>query len=232
MTNSFFSDKISEADILEALKHIEAGRIKCGCGNGRSGAVFGGLKPINKPSRGLVYQKCKTCNGKRYIVPKDELNVSLIAAMSKNRVIGKNNELIWDIPEDMKWFREKTKGKPVIMGRKTHESIGRLLPKRKNIIITRKLDYSVKDAIVVNSIEKAILECRNAPEIMVIGGGEIYKAALPFVNKIYLTIICKEFDGDTYFPKFDGEDWLEIDVWDGIDSTEELPYSFSILERK
>jgi dihydrofolate reductase len=162
------------------------------------------------------------------------MKVSIIAAMSKNRVIGKGNELPWHIPEDFKYFKEKTLKKPVIMGRKTYESIGKLLPGRTNIIVTRKLDYVVNGAIIVNSIEEAFGECimlfcsiMSDNEVMVIGGGEIYEQALPHTSKIYLTIVDTEVDGDTFFPEIDDE-WVKI-------STEQRggdpSFSFNVFER-
>ena len=157
----------------------------------------------------------------------NDFNISLIAAMAKNSIIGKDNALPWHIPEDFKYFKKQTLKKPVIMGRKTYESIGRLLPKRKNIIVTRKLDYKVEGAIIVNGIEEAILSCDPEQEVMIIGGAEIYKAAMPYANKIYLTIIEAEPDGDTYFPLMKGE-WVktEEDRRDGNPS-----FSFNIFKR-
>ena len=157
----------------------------------------------------------------------EKFNISMIAAMGKNRVIGKDNSLPWHIPEDFKYFKRQTLKKPVIMGRKTYESIGRLLPKRKNIIVTRKLDYAVEGAIIVNSIKDAILLCDPDQEIMIIGGGEIYEAAMPYANKIYLTIIDAEPEGDAHFPHL-GSEWVreETDRRDGDPS-----FSFNIFKR-
>jgi len=168
---------------------------------------------------------------------KEKRMISLIAAMAPNRVIGKDNALPWPmIKEDMKWFRDNTRGKSVIMGRKTHESIGRLLPKRKNIIITRKLDYSVEGAIIVNSIEDAFAACENEPEIMVIGGEEIYELALPYVDRMYLTHICvhgpEQFDGDTYFPEFDKNEWEVKEEKICLQQENHTVCIFNILERK
>ena len=158
------------------------------------------------------------------------MNISLIVAMSQDGVIGKGNKIPWKISEDFKYFKATTMGKPIIMGRKTFESIGRVLPGRTNIIITRKLDYLVKNAIVVNSIGAAFDECKNTPEIMVIGGEEIYKLAMPHANKIYLTTILKDIDGDTRFPTPPGV-WYIKDNWVGTESSDEMPYCFSVLEK-
>lgn len=130
--------------------------------------------------------------------------ISIIAAISENRAIGKDNKLLWDIPEDMKRFREVTKGHPVIMGRKTFDSIGRLLPQRLNIIVTRDKNYSVTGAVVVTSLESAVEKAKmeKTDEIFVIGGGQIYTQAIDIADKLYLTIVHTEIEGDTYFPDY------------------------------
>ncbi len=136
--------------------------------------------------------------------------ISLIAAMGKNRVIGKNNALPWKLPEDMKRFKEMTQGKPVIMGRKTFESIGKALPNRKNIILTKDKNYRVENCIVVQSANGALKAAEGAGEVMIIGGEQIFKEFLPKADKIHLTIIDKDFEGDTYFPEYDKKEWKEI----------------------
>ncbi|MBI3027215.1 type 3 dihydrofolate reductase [Candidatus Woesearchaeota archaeon] len=136
--------------------------------------------------------------------------ISLIAAMGKNNVIGKDNSLPWKLPADMKRFKELTTGKPVIMGRKTFESIGKPLPNRKNIVITRDKDYRAKGCIVVHSADSALKAATKAEEVMVIGGEQIFKEFLPKANKMYLTFIYKDFDGDAYFPEYDKSEWKEI----------------------
>jgi dihydrofolate reductase len=127
---------------------------------------------------------------------------SIIVAMSENRAIGKNNMLPWHIPEDFAWFKKHTSGHPVIMGRITFESIGKLLPGRKNIIVSRQQNYSVNGAFVHNSLEGAIdaLEAEQHEEIFVIGGYQIFQRALAFIDRIYLTLIHRNFDGDVFFP--------------------------------
>ena len=156
------------------------------------------------------------------------MKISLIAAMSKNRVIGKNNKLPWNIPEDLKYFRDKTRGKTVVMGRKTYDSIGRLLPKRTNVIITRKLNYDVDGAIIVNNIDSLFDNIKDDDEVMIIGGSEIYNQMLPLAERIYLTIINTEIDGDSFFPQLD-DNWVEVssDQRSGSPS-----FSFNIYERK
>lgn len=131
--------------------------------------------------------------------------------MSKNRVIGDSNTLIWHLPEDLKRFKQLTTGNAIVMGRKTYESIGRPLPNRRNIIITRDKDYSIEGCEVVNSLEEAFLI--TGSDCFVIGGGEIYKQSLSYSEKIYLTLIDKDFEGDTEFPEINSE-WKEINKED------------------
>ncbi len=131
--------------------------------------------------------------------------LSIIVAMGKNRLIGGDNKLLWNIPGELKRFKEITTGHPIIMGRKTHESIGRVLPNRTNIIITRDPDYKVEGTIVVHSLEEALEKAKAAPgndEIFVIGGGQIYAQALPLADRLYVTIVEGEYQGDTYFPDY------------------------------
>lgn len=135
--------------------------------------------------------------------------ISIIAAIGKGGVIGKENKLLWHIPDDLKRFRELTSGHPVIMGRKTWESLPekfRPLPERTNIVVTRNNDYKADRAITVKSFEDARAEAARAfgsDEIFVIGGGEIYKEALAFADRLYLTIVEDETDGDTFFPSYE-----------------------------
>ena len=154
--------------------------------------------------------------------------ISLIAAVGKNLVIGNENKLIWKIPNDLKRFRELTSGKSVIMGRKTFESIGKPLPNRKNIIITRDKNYSAQGCIVVHSAKEAI-NFAGEGEVMVIGGAQIYKLFLPTASKMYLTLVDKNFDGDAYFPRWKDSEW-KITFEENHD--EEFKYSFVNFERK
>jgi dihydrofolate reductase len=130
--------------------------------------------------------------------------LSLIAAMAENRVIGADNRLPWHLPEDLKHFRKLTSGHPVILGRKTYESIGRLLPNRTNVIVTRNPAYRVEGAVIVGSLDEAIAAATRAPggdEVFVIGGAEIYALALPRADRIYLTEVHQHVEGDAYFPE-------------------------------
>ncbi len=163
------------------------------------------------------------------------ITVSAIAAMSRNLVIGKDNKMLWHIPEDFKHFKNTTMGKPVIMGRKTYESLGKPLPGRTNIVITSKPDQVQGDVIVVAAIEDAIAQAKqiavetNVDEIFIIGGGQIYEAAMPVTDRIYLTVINQDYEGDTFFPKINPLEWSE----EIIKTAEEpVPYMIGILNRR
>ena len=134
--------------------------------------------------------------------------ISMIAAMAHDRVIGKDNTMPWHLPADFAWFKQSTMGKPVIMGRKTYDSIGRLLPGRTNIIISRNINMKVEGAMVVASIDEALKAASFAEEVMVIGGGSIYQNLLARSNKLYLTFIDAVLDGDTQFPEW-SNDFIE-----------------------
>jgi len=159
--------------------------------------------------------------------------ISLISAMDKNRTIGINNRLPWKLPADMKWFREQTMGKPIVMGRKTFESFGaKPLPGRTNIIITHNTHYTANDCIVVHSIEDAISASNQATEIMIIGGASFYKQLLARANRMYLTTIQHEFDGDSWFPDYDLTQWHEMKRIDcAADEKNIYDVSFVVLER-
>ena len=166
------------------------------------------------------------------------MKVSLIVAVSENGVIGKDNDLIWHLPKDMKFFKDTTMGHHVIIGRKNFESIPhkfRPLPNRTNIIITRKSDYKDKGCVVVNSVEEAlrVAKSNEENEAFIIGGGQIYKLAVDagLVDKIYLTKIHHSFDGDTFFPELNA-DWIEVKREDCFqDDNHKYDYSFILLER-
>lgn len=155
--------------------------------------------------------------------------VSLIVAASENNVIGRNNDLPWHLPNDMKFFREKTAGHPIIMGRKNYESIGRPLPKRTNIIVTRDSTYEANGCLIASSLEEAILFAKKdgTEEIFVIGGGEIYKQAMELANRIYLTRVHAEVEGDVYFPEIDPDVWEEVERTEHeADSTHKYAFTF------
>ena len=136
--------------------------------------------------------------------------ITLIAAASENNVIGKDNKLIWHLSDDLKHFKDLTKGHVVIMGRKTFESMPKALPNRTNIIITRKTDYMAKDAIVVNSLNQALEKAVGDNQPFIIGGGEIYSLAIKIADRIELTRVHTELEGDAYFPEIDHNIWEEV----------------------
>ncbi|NMP31799.1 type 3 dihydrofolate reductase [Thalassotalea sp. M1531] len=137
--------------------------------------------------------------------------LSMIVAHADNRVIGKDNDMPWHLPADLAYFKKTTLGKPVVMGRKTYESIGRPLPGRQNIVITRNPDYRVEGVDVVASVDEALAKAADAEEIMVIGGGAIYQHCMPAADKLYVTHIDAEIAGDTCFPSYDvDKDWQKV----------------------
>lgn len=159
--------------------------------------------------------------------------VALVVAMGSNRVIGRDNTLPWHMPADLRHFRAVTLGKPVVMGRKTHESIGRPLPDRTNIVISRRAGYEAPGCIVLSSLEAAFERCRNSSEVMVIGGASVYRHAMPHAQRIYLTQIHQDFEGDSFFPEFEGSAWSETERSDHpADAKNPYPYSFIVLEPK
>ena len=155
--------------------------------------------------------------------------ISLIAAIGKNNVIGVDNKLPWKLSADLKRFRQITSGKPVIMGRKTFESIGKPLPNRINIILTRDENYKAQGCVVVHSAEEALDAAKDNEEIMIIGGEQIFKEFLPVSNKMYITFIDKEFEGDSYFPEYNKNEWKETFREDHNEGG--LKYSFVDFER-
>lgn len=129
--------------------------------------------------------------------------ISLIAAMANNRIIGKDNQMPWHLPADLAHFKALTLGKPIIMGRKTYESIGRALPGRKNIVMSRDKEYKCEDCETVTSFEAAIKLVEDVEEVMIIGGGYLYAETMPQADKLYLTFIDLDVEGDTQFPEFE-----------------------------
>jgi len=160
------------------------------------------------------------------------MKLSIIVAMANNRVIGCDNKMPWHLSADLKKFKKITMGKPILMGRKTFESIGRPLPGRTNIIISRQKSYSVLGCQVFTNINSALKAFDDAEEIMIIGGSGIYEALLPLTENIYLTQINHNFKGDVFFPELDNSQWNEVTnlkVFD--DKTVPFDYFFKKLER-
>lgn len=157
---------------------------------------------------------------------------SLVVAMARNGVIGRANRLPWHLPADLAHFKRTTLGAPVIMGRRTWESIGRALPGRVNIVVSSRPDYAAPGALVVPSLERAWAAAGEVPEAFVIGGERLYALALPGANRIYLTQIDADIEGDTRFPAFDRRAWREILVGSHApDERNALPMRFLLLER-
>lgn len=163
--------------------------------------------------------------------------ISIIAAISENRALGKDNKLLWHIPEDLKRFKELTKGHVVIMGRKTYESIGRPLPNRINVVITRDQNFNTPGVIVAGSLRAGIekgegrggLEGREGLEIFVIGGGQIYEQAMPLADRLYLTIVEGEYEADTFFPDY--SEFKKV-IEKKEEETGVYKYTFLTLEKK
>ena len=164
--------------------------------------------------------------------------ISMIAAVSKNQVIGKNNDLPWKLPDDMKFFMETTKGHHAIMGRKNYESIPhkfKPLPNRPNIVVTRQNNFNAPGCIVVDSLEKGLAIARDnqEAEAFIIGGAEIYKLGMSYANRLYLTEINAEIQGDTFFPQYDKAKWLEISrVHHDKDERHSYEFDFVIYDKK
>jgi len=157
--------------------------------------------------------------------------ISMIVAIAHNRVIGKNNILPWRIPEDLKWFKDNTINKPVIMGRKTHESIGKILKNRDNLILTTNKNYKSPYGAtgIYTDLDHAFIDCGDAEEVMIIGGAQIYKELMPGAKRLYITRIDEFIDGDAFFPEIDNS-WKMVYNREGKDNTQ-FKYSFNIFER-
>jgi dihydrofolate reductase len=161
------------------------------------------------------------------------MDLSIIAAVGKNNELGLDNKLIWKLPDDLKRFRELTKGHAVIMGRKTFESIGKPLPERKNIVITRQTDYKAEGCVVVGSMEEALKAAEGDTGPFVIGGSEVYNAALPYANKLYLTFVDAEPEADVFFPEVDVKEWRLVSQEEhAADEKHAHPFTFAVYKRK
>lgn len=158
--------------------------------------------------------------------------ISLIVAHDPNRVIGQDNKMPWHIPGDLAYFKEKTVGKAIVMGRKTFESIGRILPGRKNIIITRNASYKAEGADVVTNLADAVALAKSYhEEVMIIGGEQIFRAILPTADRLYVTFIEQSFEGDTFFPPY-GKEWVLVDTSEKMETAEGIPYVYLVYEKQ
>ncbi len=135
------------------------------------------------------------------------LKITLIVAASDNDAIGKENKMLWHLPDDFKYFKKNTIGHSIIMGRKTFLSIGKALPERRNIVLSRDLNFSAEDVDVANSIPEVLTYCRDEREIFIIGGAQLYKQMLPLAHKVLLTRVHTNIEGDAYFPSLNTKDW-------------------------
>ena len=159
--------------------------------------------------------------------------ISVIVAMAQNGVIGRDNSLPWRLPKDLMRFRACTLGKPILMGRKTFESIGRPLPERTNLVLTRDRSWSAHGVVVVHSVEEALLQAGSSEELVAVGGAQIYRLVLPFARRIYLTHVHADVPGDITFPEFDSTQWADVECSSQpADPEHAYPLTFVTLERR
>ena len=156
---------------------------------------------------------------------------TIIAAVGRNRALGKNNDLIWHLPADLKRFKEVTRGHHVIMGRKTYESLGRPLPNRTNIIVSRNPNFKAEGCMVVSSLEEALAEAKADQNPYILGGAQIYKQALAVADRMDLTLIDEDFEADAFFPEFSEDHWEETSRQD-FEKDEKNPYDYSFVQYK
>jgi len=160
------------------------------------------------------------------------MNLALVVAMARNGVIGRDGSLPWHLPADLKRFRAITMGKPIVMGRRTHESIGRPLPGRRNIVLSRLADYQAQGCEVFPTLNAALAALEDCAEVMIVGGAALYAEALPHASTLYVTDVDAAPQGDVYFPEFDRDDWQEIErEQHAADPLNEHPYCFRRLQR-
>jgi len=154
--------------------------------------------------------------------------ISMIVAMGENNAIGKDNELLWHLPDDFKHFKSVTMGKPILMGRKTFESIGKPLPGRENIVVTRDKQFFSEGITIVNDVDAALFACEKYDEVMVIGGASFYEQMLPRADKLYITRVHESFEADAFFPEINMDDWQVLEQREHA-SDEKHAYSFSFV---
>lgn len=182
---------------------------------------------IKQKNEGLLYESEEEIQQENIPMAKSPL-LTMIAAAAKNDALGKDNDLIWHISEDLKRFKRLTSGHAIIMGRKTFESMPKALPNRTNIVLTNKKDYQPEEAIVVHTIEDALNLVKDDTQPFIIGGGEIYRLFMPYCDRIELTRVHHNFEADVFFPKIDLNQWKEI-ARENIDATKEQPYHYSYI---
>jgi len=161
------------------------------------------------------------------------MRIALIAALARNGVIGRDNQLPWRLSADLQHFKRLTMGKPIVMGRKTWESLGRPLPGRRNIVITRDAAFRAEGCVVTHSIDEALGAAAGSDEVMIIGGAELYAQALPRADRLYLTEVRADVDGDVRFPPIDAADWIEVERQSYLaDEKNEYDIDFVVLDRR
>lgn len=161
------------------------------------------------------------------------MKIAMIAAMAADRVIGKDNKMPWHMPADLQHFKAVTLGKPVVMGRKTFESIGKPLPGRRNLVLSRTKPQDIAGVEWINSVDEALALLAGAPEIMIIGGAELYRQCLPIADRLYLTLIDAQLDGDTHFPDYSANEWQTVsEQRSAADERNPYAYRFITLERR
>jgi len=161
-----------------------------------------------------------------------DTKITLIVAAAENNAIGKNNKMLWHLPNDFKYFKKNTLEHSVVMGRKTFDSIGKPLPERRNIILTRDMNYSHEEVDVANSVQEVLNYCRDEREIFIIGGADIYKQTLPLADKILLTRVHTTIDGDAYFPALLDHEWKLVNAEKHEkDEKHAFDYTFEVYER-
>ena len=167
------------------------------------------------------------------------MKISMIVAMAHNRVIGKDNKMPWHLPADLQWFKSVTSGSPILMGRKTYDSIGRPLPKRLNIVLSRNNNLKIEGCSVVNSLDSALSIAQNSnrddisnDELFIVGGANLYEAFIDKADRLYLTLIDEAFEGDTFFPDYSVYEWQEMERVNHLpDTANPHAYSFITLDR-
>jgi len=160
------------------------------------------------------------------------MNVSIVVAMSSNAVIGKSGGLPWHLSADLKHFKSITMGKPIIMGRKTHDSIGKSLPGRENIVLTRDYQYRAEGCSIIHKFNDVYKRCSEVDEVMIVGGSQLYDQVLPLANILYMTEVHGDVEGDTRFPEFDREQWREVQRQDfKANEKNDFDYSFVVFKR-
>lgn len=157
------------------------------------------------------------------------MKIAIIVATDEQRLIGRDNDLPWRLSADLQYFRKVTMGKPIVMGRNTHESIGRPLPGRQNIVITSQPGYQAEGCDVVHSLDEAFALCQGEEEVMIMGGASLYQQTLPLADKLYLTQVHASLDGDTWFPEWSEQDWQLISR-DDHPADEKNEYNYSFME--